>query len=298
MLRCRICNREYNKKSKFCSSKCYGIAIKNGIIISGFAKGYTPWNYGLTKYTSPLIAEISLRNPGMKGKHQSDYQKMRTSQSHLGMRHPEETKKKMAHSKNDLQWYTNVVNSIKNSDSHQRAMKAWQTKRINGTDRAWNKDMRGGICSEIAVKSWLTKKINGTDLIIGKPISKAGFRKDLGKYFRSSWEANFARILNFLNINWEYEKKRFKLDNNSYCPDFYLSDYNLYIEIRGYYPHARSDKIQQFLELYPSLRLEVFREEEYEVLSQEFSNIVPNWEFYGEVSTSQKEVALEEHATR
>lgn len=35
--------------------------------------------------------------------------------------------------------------------------------------------------------------------------ANGGFRKDLGMYFRSGWEANYARILNYENKIWEYE---------------------------------------------------------------------------------------------
>ena len=40
---------------------------------------------------------------------------------------------------------------------------------------------------------------------------KSGFRKDLGHSVRSSWEANFSRILKYMKINYEYEKYTFKL---------------------------------------------------------------------------------------
>src|SRR3972149_9721027 len=42
---------------------------------------------------------------------------------------------------------------------------------------------------------------------------KSGRRADLGMFFRSAWEANVARYLNFLKTHgsvkgWEYEPKR------------------------------------------------------------------------------------------
>jgi len=40
--------------------------------------------------------------------------------------------------------------------------------------------------------------------------AKSGKRPDLGDvYFRSGWEANFARILNFQGKTWEFENKTF-----------------------------------------------------------------------------------------
>ncbi|MFW6172463.1 MAG: hypothetical protein ACOC5T_01845 [Elusimicrobiota bacterium] len=78
----------------------------------------------------------------------------------------------------------------------------------------------------------------------GKPCPKGagrgrgGFRKDINLYVRSTWEANFARILSFCNINYEYEKKRFTLSSGlTYSPDFYCKYRDIYYEIKG---HAES----------------------------------------------------------
>lgn len=66
-----------------------------------------------------------------------------------------------------------------------------------------------------------------------------GFRKDLGIYVRSNWEANYARVLNYLNIEWIYEPKTFELNINNdiytYTPDFYITKENKWIEIKGYW---------------------------------------------------------------
>ena len=79
--------------------------------------------------------------------------------------------------------------------------------------------------------------------------SKGGRREDLGEtYFRSSWEANYARYLNLLIklgaiTAWEYEPLTFWFDGvrrgtNSYRPDFRIHHKNddrpEYIEIKGW----------------------------------------------------------------
>jgi len=67
---------------------------------------------------------------------------------------------------------------------------------------------------------------------------RGGIRTDLNQYFRSTWEANFARILKFCNIDYEYEKKRFSLSFDlTYSPDFYCKYRDIYYEIKG---HAKS----------------------------------------------------------
>lgn len=55
--------------------------------------------------------------------------------------------------------------------------------------------------------------------------------------FDSSWEVEFAKFLDDKNIKWIRPKNSFKyiFENSEhlYFPDFYLSKYNLYIEIKG-----------------------------------------------------------------
>lgn len=65
--------------------------------------------------------------------------------------------------------------------------------------------------------------------------SKQGFNNtyvyDLGCRFRSKFEWYVAKRLIKAGIKWEFEP-RVKLQN-SYClPDFYLSDYKLFLELR------------------------------------------------------------------
>lgn len=65
---------------------------------------------------------------------------------------------------------------------------------------------------------------------------KGGYRKDLGHYVRSSWEASVARYLKRMEIDYVYEPQRFYLKelDCTYCPDFYLPDTDEYIEVKGW----------------------------------------------------------------
>jgi len=64
--------------------------------------------------------------------------------------------------------------------------------------------------------------------------AKGFYREDLQQYVRSTWEANFIRILKFHNIKYELNIP-IKINNQliTYFVDFYLPDYNVYIEIKG-----------------------------------------------------------------
>lgn len=54
--------------------------------------------------------------------------------------------------------------------------------------------------------------------------------------FRSSWEVELAELLTSLGITYEYEPTRFfyKDHKESYLPDYYLPEYNTFIECKGF----------------------------------------------------------------
>lgn len=82
--------------------------------------------------------------------------------------------------------------------------------------------------------------------------SKAGKRELDGRRFwseklqmpfRSNWEITIAEMLTDLNIKFDFEPERFyfRAENESYLPDFYLPEYNCWIEVKGYMD-KRSEK--------------------------------------------------------
>lgn len=60
-----------------------------------------------------------------------------------------------------------------------------------------------------------------------------------GYYFRSRTEARWAKALNYLRWNWDYELEGFSLPSGGYLPDFALLDgegVQLWIEVKGKEP--------------------------------------------------------------
>jgi len=59
-----------------------------------------------------------------------------------------------------------------------------------------------------------------------------------GTILKGSWEVEVAKWLDNNNIKWTNEIKPFEYfwsgSNHLYYPDFYLVDYNVYIEVKGY----------------------------------------------------------------
>lgn len=104
---------------------------------------------------------------------------------------------------------------------------------------------------------------------------KTGFRKDLGIFVRSSWEANMLRIFKFLGLTVEYEPQSFKLlDGGSYRPDFYIHDTEELIEVKGYWQDGAKEKFLKFKNEYPDLPIEVIDSEKYHQYLNEFSNLI------------------------
>ena len=82
-----------------------------------------------------------------------------------------------------------------------------------------------------------------------------------GKYkgisMRSSYEIAYAKYLDKQQINWLYEFKTFDLGHNTYTPDFYLSELDKYIEIKGWWRDKGKKKFKLFKRLYPKVKIEV-----------------------------------------
>jgi len=57
-----------------------------------------------------------------------------------------------------------------------------------------------------------------------------------GTRFRSRLEARWAIVLDRLDISWQYEAQGYEFDGTRYLPDFYLPDWDMYIEVKGTYP--------------------------------------------------------------
>ena len=139
----------------------------------------------------------------------------------------------------------------------------------------------------IAMKGVQTRLENGGYSTTDNAYSRCngGRREDLNNhYFRSAWEANVARILNYLNIKWEYEPKRFffvgeNLEVLSYQPDFYLPELNKWIEVKGWWDKNSKERLRLFAEQYQeeNKNLVVIDESFYNLLRYQYFSL-SHWE--------------------
>jgi len=91
--------------------------------------------------------------------------------------------------------------------------------------------------------------------------------------FAHASERQFARLLDFYQIEWEYEPRSFDLERNKegnvvarFTPDFYLPAYDLYIEITTLNQRLvtrKNRKVRWLRELYPEVRCKVFYQRDY-----------------------------------
>lgn len=129
--------------------------------------------------------------------------------------------------------------------------------------------------------------------------TKTGFRKDIDLNVRSSWEANFVRVLKLYKIDFKFEPTVFpfpvKRGTKAYTPDFYLTDHDEWIELKGYLDDKSKIKLKRFKRYFP---------DEFEKLSCVISKYsteaknfmieieVPNIIFYEDIRDSYSEYLI------
>jgi hypothetical protein len=91
--------------------------------------------------------------------------------------------------------------------------------------------------------------------------------------FAHASERQFAQLLDFYQIEWEYEPRSFDLEVDPdgkvvqrFTPDFYLPQYDLYIEITTMNQKLvtkKNRKVRRLKELYPEINCKIFYQRDY-----------------------------------
>jgi hypothetical protein len=100
--------------------------------------------------------------------------------------------------------------------------------------------------------------------------------------FAHESEKEFARILDFYRIKWEYEPRTFTLEWDdegnavkSFTPDFYLPELDLYIELTTLNQKLvtrKNRKLKKLKELYPEVNAKLFYKKDYNSLLFKYIN--------------------------
>lgn len=123
--------------------------------------------------------------------------------------------------------------------------------------------------------------------------ARRGYRDDLGQiFFRSRWEANYARYLNLLVAQgkiakWEFEVDTFWFEavrrgTRSYTPDFkiYGTDGRIwYEEVKGWMDKKSATKLKRMKKYHPTVEVILVTVKEYTAIEKEFGKVLPHWEF-------------------
>lgn len=98
-------------------------------------------------------------------------------------------------------------------------------------------------------------------------------------------EREFARILDFYQIDWEYEPRSFDLQwddqgnpTESFTPDFYLPEFGLFIELttlRQSLVTKKNRKLRRLRELYPDVNIKLFYKRDFKSLMTKYGIRVP-----------------------
>ncbi len=116
--------------------------------------------------------------------------------------------------------------------------------------------------------------------------------------FAHASEAEMARILDFYAVHWEYEPDTFpilwNLDGDvveSFSPDFYLPDLDLYLEmttLRQKLVRKKNRKLRRLRELYPGVNIKLFYARDFRALMLKYGKVA----LIGGLSGSSGQVAL------
>jgi hypothetical protein len=114
--------------------------------------------------------------------------------------------------------------------------------------------------------------------------ARAGARTDLLPSDRVSFahdsERQYARLLDFYQIEWEYEPRTFDVEWDAdgrvikqFSPDFYLPQFDLYIEVTTMNQKLvtkKNRKVRRLRELYPDVKIKVFYQRDYVRLLEKY----------------------------
>lgn len=153
---------------------------------------------------------------------------------------------------------------------------------------------------DIARRGWKIAKTRAENMAAGLYVNerkgttwKAGWR-EIGrhrKYFRSRWEANYARYLQFLLdrgaiADWEHEPHTFwfegiKRGSLSYLPDFKVTNPGGSVEwheVKGWMDDRSKTKLNRMAKYHPNEKLVLIRQKDYQEIRNKLSSLIPEWE--------------------
>lgn len=260
MIKCEICGKKLVILNNF-HLRMHGLSIQQYTQMFPFAilVDKSKW---IKRYTEERNQKISIKmmgNKNSKGLVAGSEAAKRMRLKNIGSKRTLEAKQKMSlvqmGNKNSLGRVLTEESKKKMSVSHLGKKQSNETK----------------------AKKSDTAKYN---FLIGKNIppfpKNLSYQNDIGHHVRSSWEAGFIRVLNSFGINYEYESKRcrFYLGNlGTLVIDFYIPDFDIYVEVKGYLTDGSRKKWETFINMYPYIidKVKVVDKQMYKLLENKYA---------------------------
>jgi hypothetical protein len=148
--------------------------------------------------------------------------------------------------------------------------------------------------AEMTMKMMQTKAVNGT---LFNPRQKCTWKQGwrtiggIKKYYRSMWEANYARYLEFLKMHgnileWVHEPETFWFKDvlrgcRSYLPDFKVTNKNgsiEYHEVKGWMDNRSVTKLKRMKKYHPQIRMILIEARQYREIKNKLSRLIEGWE--------------------
>ena len=138
-----------------------------------------------------------------------------------------------------------------------------------------------GIMAKAGVTWKALKKLRATlERLNSVPMRNEEIKQLAMPSFAHPSEKNFASVLDFYRIKWEYEPRSFVFEvdkegkiKEEFTPDFYLPDLDLYIELttlKQKLVTKKNRKIRMLKELYPDINIKIFYGKDYKRLLHRF----------------------------
>lgn len=204
----------------------------------------------------PLAVWVKANGQIISDKRKEWYQNNPHPKGAMGMKHTSETKKVL--SDKSKQMWANMTDEQLDGYSKRAA--------INGNKQTMNR----------ANASW-----------------KAAWREIGGykKYYRSRWEANYARYLEWMRLQgliagWLHEPDTFWFEGikrgcMSYLPDFKVKELDgteSYHEVKGWMDDRSKTKIKRMAKYHPTVKLIVVDGKDYKLLEKRMKLAIADWE--------------------
>lgn len=103
---------------------------------------------------------------------------------------------------------------------------------------------------------------------------------DSDRNFGHESEKEFAKILDMHHIEWEYEPTEFPLEwdaegnvTMAFRPDFYLTEYDTYVELttmKRKYTTEKNKKVRLLQETYPHIKIKIVYKKDFNKLTEKF----------------------------